>query len=112
MNHIQFTTFLADIQPITLPFYLDMYNTKSYDFNTTLMKSGNADKNGEFITNYIIEIDGYCNYNNYASNFEIAVNVKDADNNYIEITQIQYRELKRTVIQNIVTNDREHSTII
>jgi len=102
MNHIQFTTFLADIQPITLPFYLDMYNTKSYDFNTTLMKAGD----------YTIEIDGYCNYNNYASNFEIAVNVKDADNNYIEITQIQYRELKRTVIQNIVTNDREHSTII
>ena len=94
MNDIQFTTFLADIQPISLPFYLDIYNNKSYDFNATKMISGE----------FVIEIDGYCCYNNYATDYN--------NSNYIEINTEQYKKLKKTVINNIVTNGSKYSKAI
>lgn len=102
MNDIQFTTFLADIQPISLPFYLDIYNNKSYDFNATKMISGE----------FVIEIDGYCCYNNYATDYNIVLNVLDNDSNYIEINTEQYKKLKKTVINNIVTNGSKYSKAI
>ena len=50
MNSIQFTKFIEEIQPISLPFYLDQYTSTNYDLDNVQMKSGN----------FIIEIDGYC----------------------------------------------------
>tara|TARA_R110002049_G_scaffold5190_1_gene36424 strand:+ start:3679 stop:3987 length:309 start_codon:yes stop_codon:yes gene_type:complete len=99
MNSIQFTKFLEEIQPITLPFYLDQYTSTNYDLDGVQMKSGN----------FIIEIYGYCHYNNLTSSFEISINVIDADGNYLDINPIQYRKLKISVINNIITNGTEHT---
>ena len=41
--------------------------------------------------------------------FEISINVIDADGNYLDINPIQYRKLKISVINNIITNGTEHS---
>lgn len=102
MIDIQFTKFIEEIQPISLPFYLDQYTSTNYDLDNVQMKSGN----------FIIEIDGYCHYNKVAASFEIALNVVDINGNYLDINPIQYRKLKTNVINNIITNGAEHSTAI
>ena len=102
MNEIKFTSFLENIQPISLPFYLDQYTSTNYDLDNVKMKSGN----------FIIEIDGYCHYNKVAASFQITLNVVDGNGNYLDINPIQYRKLKTNVINNIITNGTEHSTAI
>ena len=102
MTDIQFTTFLADIQPISLPFFLDQYNLKQYSFNSQQMKAGK----------YVIEIDGTCHYTEFGSSFNIVLNVMDSSSNYIDITSKQYKDLKITVLKNIVTNGRKHTATV
>lgn len=102
MIDIQFKKLISDLQPISLPFYLDAYTSTNYDLDNVQMKSGN----------FIIEIDGFCHYNNIAATFEIALNVVDINGNYLDINPKQYRKLKTNVINNIITNGAEHSTAI
>tara|TARA_R110002012_G_scaffold8991_2_gene41359 strand:+ start:8010 stop:8327 length:318 start_codon:yes stop_codon:yes gene_type:complete len=102
MTDIQFTTFLSEIQPISLSFYLDQYNLKEHQFNGQQMKAGK----------YVVEIDGTCHYTELGSSFNIVLNVMDSSSNYIDITSKQYKDLKITVLKNIVTNGRKHTATV
>lgn len=102
MNKKQFAKLISDLQPISLPFYLDDYSSTNYDLNNYCLKSGD----------FAIELFGHCNYNNRLSSFNINITVWDKDNQALEFTPQQYKTLKINVINNIVTNGTEHSAAI
>ena len=102
MNSIQFTKLISDLQPISLPFHFDEYSSNNYDLNNLCLKSCQS----------TIELSGSCHYNKIVSSFQIYITVWDEDNQAIEFTPEQYKTLKINVINNIVTNEQEHSTTV
>lgn len=102
MNVVQFTKIIEEIQPIFLPFYLDEYSSRDYDLDNVEMKSGD----------YIILLNGNCHYNKYTASFQMSADIIDIDGQFLEITPEQTKTLKRTLINNIIYNERKHSEVV
>lgn len=102
MNSLQFTKIIEEIQPISLPFYLDEYSSRDFDLDNLEMKSGD----------YIILLHGNCHYNKYTASFQMSADILDSDGQFFDLTPEQIKTLKRTLINNIIYNERKHSTVV
>lgn len=102
MNSIQFTKIIEEIQPIRLPFYLDEYSSRDYDLDNVEMKSGD----------HVILLSGNCTYNKYTASFQMTADIIDSDGQFLELTLQQQKNLKRTLINNIIYNERKHSAVV
>tara|TARA_R110002020_G_scaffold264680_4_gene479381 strand:+ start:85 stop:378 length:294 start_codon:yes stop_codon:yes gene_type:complete len=96
INTKQFNELIDNIQPFLLPFYIDEYSSKPYEFKNDILKSGE----------YAIQVFGecFCSYGGHSFNIKLVL--WDKDNQEVLVSPDQYKNLKISVIKNIVTNGR------
>jgi len=103
MTESKFNSLIEKIEPLYLPFYLDEYDSKRHDINGEEMKAGKC----------IVQIVGTCVYTPLGGAvFNIHFIVWDEDNQEVLLTPKQHKELKITVLKNIVPNGKKYTAPI